>query len=81
MKVRTVAILTLFVLFLKETKSEETQETDETIEVTTGGYVEIAEEPQSCEDVVEGYMQTMMNNRFEIVSFQDCLQFKLFFLI
>ena len=66
MKVRTVAILTLFVLFLKETKSEETQET---IEVATGGYVEIDEEPQSCEDVVEGYMRTMMNNRFEIVSF------------
>ena len=76
MKVRTVAILTLFVLFLKETKSEETQETDETIEVTTGGYVQIEEDPQSCEDVVEGYMQTMMNNRFEIVRIQDCLQFK-----
>ena len=76
MKVRTVAILTLFVLFLKETISEETEETQETSEVTTGGYVEIDEEPQSCEDVVEGYMQTMMNNRFEIVSIQDCLQFK-----
>merc|ERR1712062_779003 len=68
MKVRTVAILTLFVLFLKETKTQETQETDETIEVTTGGYVEIAEDPQSCEDVVESYMQTMMNNRFEILT-------------
>ena len=66
MKVRTVAILTLFVLFLKETKSEETQET---IEVTTGGYVEIEEEPQSCDaDIVGDYMHIVLKNRLENVS-------------
>ena len=69
MKVRTVAILTLFVLFLKETKSEETQETDETIEVATGGYVEIAEEPQSCDaDIVGDYMHIVLKNRLENVN-------------
>ena len=66
MKVRTVAILTLFVLFLKETKSEETQET---IEVTTGGYVEIEEEPQSCDaDIVGDYMHIVLKNRLENVN-------------
>ena len=66
MKVRTVAILTLFVLFLKETKSEETQET---IEVTTGGYVEIDEEPQSCDaDIVGDYMHIVLKNRLENVN-------------
>ena len=66
MKVRTVAILTLFVLFLKETKSEETQET---IEVTTGGYIEIDEEPQSCDaDIVGDYMHIVLKNRLENVN-------------
>ena len=66
MKVRTVAILTLFVLFLKETKSEETQETSE---VTTDGYVEIEEEPQSCDaDIVGDYMHIVLKNRLENVS-------------
>ena len=66
MKVRAVAILTLFVLFLKETKSEETQET---IEVTTGGYVEIEEEPQSCDaDIVGDYMHIVLKNRLENVN-------------
>ena len=66
MKVRTVAILTLFVLFLKETKSEETQET---IEVTTGGYVQIDEEPQSCDaDIVGDYMHIVLKNRLENVN-------------
>ena len=66
MKVRTVAILTLFVLFLKETKSEETQETSE---VTTGGYVEIDEEPQSCDaDIVGDYMHIVLKNRLENVN-------------
>ena len=66
MKVRTVAILTLFVLFLKETKSEETQETSE---VTTDGYVEIEEEPQSCDaDIVGDYMHIVLKNRLENVN-------------